>query len=178
MSRCTLFAMAALLFLPVAPALAEDQTEPFSHHDGSAEGKKSIGGSGPMIRFELGEAKTIKGLKLHASRYGTPKAPKEKIQIHFVSEDESEVIATRLVPYSRFERGDETWVIVIFDQPVKALSTFWVSCDFRAQQTKGVYVSYDTSTGGKWSRIGIPALESKPTSFDGDWMIEVIPATE
>jgi len=36
-----------------------------------------------------------------------------------------------------------------------------------------VYVSYDTSTGGKHSRVGLPGIEATQTDFGGDWMVEV-----
>jgi hypothetical protein len=49
-----------------------------------------------------------------------------------------------------------------------------VALDFRAQQTKGVYVSYDTSTGGKFSRVGLPGMPASETDFGGDWMIQVM----
>ncbi len=42
--------------------------------------------------------------------------------------------------------------------------------------TKGVYVSYDTSTNGEYSRVGLPGDEEEPkkTDFGGDWMVPVI----
>ena len=36
--------------------------------------------------------------------------------------------------------------------------TFWVALDFRPHQTKGVYVSYDNSTNGRHSLVGLPGL--------------------
>ena len=166
-----------VLALSVLAPVVSFADEPFSHHDGSPEGKKSIGGSGPMIRFDLGDAQTVKGLKLHASRYGLPKAPDEKILVYFLSDDQDEVLATRMIAYSKFQRGEQEWVTANF-KPVENLSKFWVAVDFRAHQTKGVYVSYDTSTKGKSSRVGLPGLESKPTDFGGDWMIEVVSDSE
>ena len=42
-----------------------------SYGDGKADGKKSYGGSGHMIRFELPEGVTsVRGLRIHGSRYG------------------------------------------------------------------------------------------------------------
>jgi hypothetical protein len=52
--------------------------------------------------------------------------------------------------------------------------SFWLVLDFRAAQTKGVYVSYDTTTGGKFSRIGLPGMASSGVDFGGDWMIQAI----
>ena len=59
------------------------------------------------------------------------------------------------------------------ENPVAALpKSFWAILDFRAAQTKGVYVSFDTTTGGKFSRIGLPGMSSSGVDFGGDWMIQ------
>lgn len=46
--------------------------------------------------------------------------------------------------------------------------------NFNAAATKGVYVSYDTSTEGKHSKIGLPGSEPKDASTGGDWMVQAI----
>jgi hypothetical protein len=51
---------------------------------------------------------------------------------------------------------------------------FWIALDFRAHQTKGVYVSYDTSSGGRHSLVGLPGVPMARPRFGGDWMIEAI----
>ena len=58
-----------------------------------------------------------------------------------------------------------------FQKPVAVPKAFWIVVDFDAAPTKGVYVSYDTSTGGKHSQVGLPGKDAKPTAFNGDWMI-------
>jgi RNA polymerase sigma-70 factor (ECF subfamily) len=74
--------------------------------DGQPDGKKSLGGSGPMARFTSLEANVkISGLKLHGSRYGTPESPQESFLIYFLNDDMSEILRTEMAPYSRFERG-------------------------------------------------------------------------
>jgi hypothetical protein len=95
--------------------------------------------------------------------------------IYFLSPDGKEVLSTQMAPYSAFNRGEEQWVTVRFAKPVEAPKEFWVCLDFRAQQTKGVYVSYDTSTGGKYSKSGLPGVEPSDVDFSGDWMIELLP---
>ena len=52
--------------------------------------------------------------------------------------------------------------------------TFWVALDFRATQSKGVYVSFDTSTRGEDSRVGLPGARTSKVTFGGDWMIQAI----
>jgi RNA polymerase sigma-70 factor (ECF subfamily) len=165
-----------------APASRRSDAEPpvktadLKYGDGRADGKKSLGGSGEMIEFSMpGEGRKVAGLKIHGSRYGQPSPPDESFLIYFLNEDLSEVIATRMAPYSLFERGEERWVEVTFPKPVETPIKFWVALDFRPHQTKGVYVSFDASTGGKYSRSGLPGIKPKSVDF-GDWMIEAVPA--
>ena len=151
------------------------QIPSLKHGDGQADGKKSLGGSGEIIGFTLSEnAAKASGIRIHGSRYGTPEAPKENFLIYFLSQDMSEIIRTEMVPYALFERGAEQWVEVKFRRPVEVSKEFWVALDFRGGRMKGVYVSYDTSTGGKFSRIGLPGMEVKEADFGGDWMVEVL----
>jgi RNA polymerase sigma-70 factor (ECF subfamily) len=144
--------------------------------DGKPDGKKSLGGSGEMIELGMpAGASTVTGVKIHGSRYGQPQAPKESFLIYFLSKDRKRILHTEMAPYSLFKRGPETWVEVKFESPVASLpKSFWVILDFRAAQTKGVYVSFDTTTGGKFSRIGLPGMPSSEVNFGGDWMIQAI----
>ena len=120
-------------------------------------------------------ARKLLGVKIHGSRYGQPQPPKESFLIYFMNNDRKRILHTEMAPYSLFKRGPEEWVEVKFETPVAGLpKSFWVVVDFRAAQTKGVYVSYDTTTGGKFSRIGLPGLPSSEVKFGGDWMIQAI----
>jgi hypothetical protein len=153
-----------------APAL-------LSYGDGKPDGKKSYGGSGQMIRFELPEGVTkIKGVRIHGSRYGTAQAPNEDFEITFLSEKRDEVLHTESAPYKLFKRGKENWVRIPFKEDVELPRKFWIAFDFNAEQTKGVYVSYDTSTKGEHSRVGKAGDEKdpQPTDFGGDWMVQVM----
>ena len=66
---------------------------------------------------------------------------------------------------------------VLFDEEVELPQKFWVAINFNPHQTKGVYLSYDTSTKGEYSRVGLPGddAEQKETAFGGDWMVQEIP---
>lgn len=140
-----------------------------------AAGKKSIGGSGEMIQMNLtAEQRELCGIRIHGSRYGTAKPPQERFLIYVLNQDLTEVVATEMVPYELFERGAEQWVEIKFSKPVTVPADAWIAVDFRAGRTKGVYVSYDDSTKGNRSRIGLPGIEPKPTGFSGNWMIEPI----
>jgi RNA polymerase sigma-70 factor (ECF subfamily) len=143
--------------------------------DGEADGKRSLGGSGEMIAFALPqEGGKLAGVRIHGSRYGTPEAPDERFLIYVLSEDLAEVVATQMATYSLFARGPEQWVEVSFPRPVDVPKSFWIVLDFRAGPTKGVYISYDTSTGGEHSRMGLPGIKPRETNPRGDWMIEAL----
>ena len=143
--------------------------------DGKADGKKSIAGTGEMIRFKRPHSsQRLLSLRIHGARYGTVKPPDEDVEISIVSEDGSDVVHTEFVPYAKFKRGTSRWMTIPFADEVEVPETFWVILDFNAAATKGVYVSYDSATGGEHSRTGLPGGESKPVSFQGDWMVQAI----
>lgn len=145
------------------------------HDDGKADGQKSIAGTGEMVRFELpNKSQKLISLRVHCSRYGTAQPPKENAEFTIVSDDGSEVIHSEPVPYSTFKRGDNRWTTIRLKEPVTVPPAFWIIMDFDAQQTKGVYVSYDTSTGGAHSKTGVPGGEMKDVSTGGDWMVQAI----
>jgi hypothetical protein len=146
-----------------------------THADGKPDGKKSLGGSGEMIQLELpSKDQMLEGIEVHGSRYGTATPPNEKFLIFILNSDRTEIVATKMAPYSLFERGDEKWVAIKFDKPVVCPAEGWIAIDFRAGRTKGVYVSYDADTSGDRSLVGLPGLESKKPDFEGDWMIRAI----
>jgi len=156
-------------------AAADDGKTTLKYHDGMADGKQSLGGSGELIEFTLpSKTAKISGLRIHGARYGTPQAPKESFLIYFLDEGRSRVVDVELAPYALFERGEEKWVDVVFDQPLAAPQHCWISLDLRAGPTKGVYVSYDTSGGGKHSLIGLPGTAMSEPKHGGDWMIEAL----
>ena len=146
-----------------------------SYNDGKAEGKKSLGGSGEIISFMLPvERKKVAGVRIHGSRYGTPTPPNEDFDIYLLDAKSGEVVATETAKYSKFNRGPEKWVEIPFADPLEVPLEFKVALNFRAEKTKGVYVSFDTSTGGQHSEMGLPGDKVMPTNTGGDWMIEVV----
>lgn len=194
---CVLAASAlALLLIPGAgtpranaaneePASTSTAARPVTllkYGDGRADGKKSFGGNGQMIRFELPEGVTsVRGIKIHGSRYGLPQAPDEDFEITFLNDNLDEILGNESAPYRLFKRGREMWVRVNFAEPIELPSKFWVALNFNAHQTKGVYLSYDTSTKGEYSRVGLAGSDEtpKPTDFGGDWMVQVmLPASK
>jgi RNA polymerase sigma-70 factor (ECF subfamily) len=153
---------------------AQTGADTLMYGDGKPDGKKSLGGSGELIKFSLPTGKEkVKGIKIYGSRYGYPKPPDEDFVVYILSEDMKDIVHTEKAPYKLFERGENKWVEVKFKKPVEVPTPFGICLDFNAQQTKGVYVSYDTSTGGQFSKIGLPDSEIKDVRFGGDWMIQV-----
>jgi hypothetical protein len=64
--------------------------------------------------------------------------------------------------------------MIKFEDAIEVPSSFWVILNFNAARTKGVYVSFDTDTEGKYSRTGLPGTESKAVDFGGDWMVQAL----
>ncbi len=167
---------------PVMPDVADPDPTPveaapsvLKYGDGQADGKQSLGGSGEMISFSAAKAPArVAGLRIHGSRYGNPEPPDESFLIYFLTEDRQRILHTEMADYSLFERGPEQWVEITFDRPVELPKTFWVVVDFRANQTKGVFVSFDTSTGGRHSLTGLPGTPTAKMRRGGDWMIEAV----
>lgn len=158
-----------------SPAPEAASAAVLKYGDGQADGKQSLGGSGEMIRFSASRAPArVAALRIHGSRYGLPDPPDESFLIYFLTEDRGRILHTEMAPYSLFERGEERWVEVKFEGPVEVPGTFWIAVDFRPHQTKGVYVSFDTSTGGKHSLVGLPGLPTARPRRGGDWMIEAV----
>ncbi len=143
--------------------------------DGQADGKKSIAGSGEMIRFQRpSPTQKLRGLRLHGSRYGRPRAPDEEVEISVVDEENTDVVHTEMVPYKKFKRGESRWMTILFAEPIDVPDVYWVIFDFHAEATKGVYVSFDTSTGGEHSQVGLPGGKSQEVETGGDWMIQAL----
>lgn len=181
MKRWLLLTVCGGLWLPISvgaepPRAATGAAQlVLKYHDGKPDGKKSIAGTGEMIQFTLPNAsQQLRGLRLHSARYGHPQAPDEDVEVSIVSADETTVVHTEPVPYAKFKRGESRWTTLTFAEPVAVPETFWVIFDFNAEQTKGVYVSFDTSSGGSHSKIGVPGGESKAVNTGGDWMVECL----
>lgn len=167
----------ALSWLAAAGDDSEDSKPQLTlkYDDGKPDGKRSIAGTGEMIQFSLPDAsQKLRSLRVHCARYGTPQAPDEDAEITIVSEDGTDVIHTEFVPYATFRRGESRWTTIRFEDPIEVPETFWVILEFNAERTKGVYISFDTSSEGKHSRTGVPGGESEEVNFGGDWMVQAI----
>ncbi len=136
--------------------------------DGTMKGKKSIAGGGHAVQFEApGEGWTLTAVRVHGSRYGYPRPPRENFVV-FLCDEKFQPITEFEFPYSKFERGESKWVTLEV-KPTKLPRTFILGVDFDPTQTKGVYVSHDKEGSGR-SFVGLPKQEAQPFK-QGDWLI-------
>lgn len=165
-----------------APADRPPTTAPYTppnkvlaYHDGRSKGKRSIGGSGQMIQFTMPDGYTrLVSISVLCARYGSAQTPDADATLTILDEGHTTTLYSLTVPGRAFVRGAERWVTMKLPNPPQITGKFWVCIDFHAEQTSGVYVCYDTNTGGRYSMVGSPTVEPKPVDFKGDWMIQVM----
>lgn len=156
---------------PSAPFMPTNKI--LKYHDGKSEGRRSIGGSGQLIEFTVPDGyPNLTAISIFGARYGTPQPPVEDFTITILDEDRANTLYTETAPYKLFARGQEQWVTIRLKNPLPVSGKFWVCVDFKAEQTKGIYVGYDTSTGGQHSMVGLPGVEANAVDFKADWMIQ------
>ena len=143
--------------------------------DAKPDGKKSVAGASKAIKFSRpADTQRLRGIRIHGSRYGEPKAPDEDVEIIVVDEGNTDIVHSEFVPYKKFKRGESRWTTILFEEPVAVPAEYWVLVDFNAERTKGVYVSFDTSTKGQYSRLAVPGGKLQEVETGGDWMIQAL----
>ncbi|MEM8680982.1 MAG: hypothetical protein AAGF97_16680 [Planctomycetota bacterium] len=143
------------------------------HDDGTQESKRSMTGAGHAVRFECPDDEQwyVTSIAIHGSRYGTPRAPRDKFSV-VVASDDMQRVAKTAKPYSMFKRGEEEWVK--FDiRPVEVPKDFQVMVFFNPTQRKGVYVGVDENSAPTHS-MTVTSDSPTETKSDiaGDWMIQ------
>jgi bla regulator protein BlaR1 len=167
---------------PVERILEHPDKIVLKHDDGEPDGRQSYGGGvGHAVLFEApDETYALVGVELYGSRYGESRPPDEDFTIELVKPDNNATFATVDKPYAHFERGDPKWVGMTLDN-VPVPKSFWVVINFNAHQTKGVYVSYDTSNERSYSKQVEWKNQFFGLKFDpkANWMIRahVLPDT-
>jgi len=150
----------------VAPnALTRKPTE-LKNDDGKAAGNSSFP-LGIASAFEApgDEEYFLTQVRIHGSRYGYPKAPKEDFHVTLCDSDFNP-IADFPFAYSKFTRSDPKWVTLRV-KPTEVPKKFVICLDFKPERTKGVRVSHDKE--GK-SLVGLP--KKRAGGFTGgDWMV-------
>jgi hypothetical protein len=141
-----------------------------SRDDGKAAGKRSIAGAGHAARFDSpGPGWYLTKVTVHGSRYGTARPPAENFRVWLCDKD-FKAIREFPFPFSRFERGEPTWVALDMP-PTLVPKEFCVCVAFNPTGAKGVFVSHDQESSG-FSMTGIPGQEGVQFK-QGDWMIRV-----
>jgi hypothetical protein len=141
-----------------------------SHDDGRQAGKRSIAGSGHVVRFTVpGDSWYLTSVQVYGSRYGYPAPPREDFHV-WLCDSDFKVITDFPQPYSKFRRANPHWVNLPVE-PTNVPSEFVICVAFNPTATKGVYVGHDKSASRN-SFIGLAGQKDKP--FDkGNWMIRV-----
>jgi len=147
------------------------------HVDDTAEGKRSLAGSGHAVLFYRPEGvKSVVAVQIFASRYGYPQAPEEDFHVYLLDQDQK-VIKDLTYPYGLIGRGDERWY-TLKTEPVAVPERFYVALSFDPHQTKGVYLGIDENAEEFHSYEGLPRRGIRPVSERCNWMIRVILARE
>ena len=156
-------AVSLLVVVALVPALADD----YYFGDGTPDGKRSIGGGGHALFFDVGQdGRWLNRVQLFGSRYGHAQPPDEDFHLYVLDMDRS-ILADVSLPYSLWERGDEYWRDLPIP-PVQVPQQFGIGLTFNAEQTKGIYVGVDN--GQSFSYSWVPGIEGKLT--DGfNWMV-------
>ncbi len=138
------------------------------HDDNTSAGKRSIAGSGHLVRFAAPQGEwNLTSVRIFGSRYGYPQTPKYfKL---WVCDADLKPIAEFEYPYAKFERGDPQWVD-FKTKPTVVSKEFYLCVGFNPQQTSGVYVHYDGEASGS-SAVGLPEGDEPKEFQDGDWLI-------
>ena len=158
----------ALLAMAAAVALLTGGT--LEYGDGTADGKKSIGGGGHLIMFDAGgDGMWLNRIELFGSRYGTSTPPDEDFDVYVVDADHK-VIRKICLPYVLWQRGPEYWR-ELPNPPIQVPKEFGIGLVFHAGRTKGVYVAYEKAEAGH-SYSWTPGAEARLMD-DADWMVRV-----
>ena len=113
-----------------------------SHVDDSAEGKRSLGGSGHAIELEAPEkARWVEAIQVFGARYGHPKAPDEEFHVYVLDADR-EVLADVAFAYSTVARGDMRWH-TLRTPSIEVPERFTIAVSFDPGRTKGVFLGLD-----------------------------------
>jgi beta-lactamase regulating signal transducer with metallopeptidase domain/HEAT repeat protein len=130
------------------------------HDDNTSAGKRSIAGSGHLVRFAAPQGKwNLTSVRIFGSRYGYPQTPKYfKV---WVCDADLKPIAEFEYPYAKFKRGDPQWV-EFKTKPTVISKEFYLCVGFDPQQTSGVYVHYDGEASGS-SAVGLRDWLIRPT---------------
>lgn len=145
-----------------------------THSGGSAEGHRSITGSGAGVVFETPhEDQELIAIQIFASRYGTAKPPDKNFHVYLLAPDGKKIIASFKYPYSRIERGEMRWCLL--EIPVTEVpQKFLVALVFNPTKTNGVNLGYTETDSPNNSRVGLPYEGFTAVDKPIEWMVRVL----
>jgi hypothetical protein len=147
-----------------------------SHVGNTYMGKRSLGGSGHIVRFDSSDGSVVRAVQIAASRYGTSTPPDENFRLCLLDES-LQIIRALEYPYALFERGNLRWYKLKIPE-VAVPKTFHVALDFDPHRTKGIYLAHADSDSESHSFRGLPGGTLQPTKSGGEWMMRVYRAKE
>jgi hypothetical protein len=140
-------------------------------NEGTRTGHHSYGGgSGHGRKFAIPSAGDwyITAVWICGSRYGDEKPPHNTFDIA-LSDADAKLISIWKGRYSSFRyEADDAWARFEVP-PTRVPPSFYVTLNFHASASNGVYVAFDSNTKGNSIKSG-PGKPPKPFG-DGDWMI-------
>jgi hypothetical protein len=138
--------------------------------DNTAEGKRSLGGSGHAVMFERPDTvRYIEAVQIVASRYGTPTPPKEDFHM-YVLDEEQQILADFPCPYSMIERSGLRWY-TLGTASIEVPKRFYIAFSFNPHRTKGIYLGLDESVEQSHSYTGLPGRGFENVGESYDWMV-------
>jgi hypothetical protein len=159
------------------PATSSDRSfVRVGHTDNSADGRRSIAGSGHAVRMARpAEAKYLLAVELYASRYGYAEPPDEDFHLYILNDDQ-QLIAAVPFPYATIERGEMRWYTLRVPA-IEVPDHFYIALSFNPHRTKGVYVGFDeraNPANPSHSFIGRPTVGIQPVGQRIEWMIRAV----
>jgi len=138
-------------------------------NEGAKTSHVSYAGAGHGRKFAIPSAGDwyITAVWICGSRYGDEKPPDNTFDIA-LSDQDAKLISIWKGRYASFGDGDDAWVRFEVT-PTRVPPSFYVTLNFRASYSNGVYVAFDSSTKGN-SIQSLPGKPPRPFG-DGDWMI-------
>ncbi len=143
------------------------------HVGESAEGKRSIAGSGHAVLFRRPKAhKYLMAVEIFASRYGTSEPPNEDFHVYLLDENQK-LLRAFPFPYSMIERGDDHWYTLKLPA-CEVPRQFTVAVSFNPHRTKGIYLGFDKNDKQSHSYTGRPTTGYRRITEKYDWMVRAI----
>ncbi len=143
-----------------------------SHVDDTAEGKRSLAGSGHAVAFERPDGiRFVERVEVFASRYGHARPPDEDFHLYVLNE-KRQVLADVPVSYGTIKRGQMQWYS-LRTPSIEVPKSFFVALAFNPHRTKGIFLGYDEGVKESHSLTGLPDEEFQPVVKPHDWMVRV-----